>query len=193
MHPTSLRHETVERFLERLASTDPAPSGGGAAAVTTAVAAALVEMAAGLSTDQVDDAAGVRTAAAALRQRALALADEDAAAYGRVIAAYRLPRDDDPEVRGREIRAALEGATAVPLEIAALAADVSGLGDRLVAGGNPNLEGDAAAGVILARAAARAAARLVELNVEQGKLDGEWCDQAAAHVARAEGSPPVTG
>jgi formiminotetrahydrofolate cyclodeaminase len=193
MHPTSLRNETLERFLERLASTDPAPGGGGSAAVATAMAAALVEMAAGLSTDQLDDAAAVGAAAGGLRRRALTLADADAAAYSRVLAGYRLPRDSDPEARRREIREALEGATAVPLEIAGLAADVAGLGNRLVASGNPNLEGDAAAAVHLARAAAHAAARLVELNVRQGKLDGDWCDRAGACVARAEADRPPAG
>ena len=94
--------------------------------------------------------------------------------------------DADPDAGRQEIHEALEGATAVPLEVAELAADVAGLANRLVSGGNPNLEGDAAAAVHLARAAARAAARLVELNVAQGKLDGDWCDQAAAHVTRAE-------
>jgi formiminotetrahydrofolate cyclodeaminase len=192
MHQTSLRNETLERFLERLASTDPTPGGGGSAAVATAMAAALVEMAAGLSTDQVADAAAIGATAGDIRRRALTLADEDAAAYGRVLAGYRLPRDTDPAGRRREIRDALEGATAVPLEIARLAADAAGLGVRLVAGGNPNLEGDAAAAVLLARAAARAAARLVELNVVQGRLDGDWCDRAAAHVARSEtGRPPT--
>ncbi|MCA1845426.1 MAG: cyclodeaminase/cyclohydrolase family protein [Actinobacteria bacterium] len=194
MHPTSLRNETLERFLERLASTDPAPGGGGSAAVATAMAAALVEMAAGLSTDRIGEAeAGAFCARAGdIRQQAVTLADEDAAAYSRVLAGYRLRLDRDPEGRRREIREALEGATAVPLEIARLAADVAGLGDRLVAGGNPNLEGDAIAGVLLARAAARVAARLVELNVAQGKLEGDWCDRVAAHVARAETGRPST-
>jgi methenyltetrahydrofolate cyclohydrolase len=188
----SIRTETLERFLERLASTDPAPGGGGSAAIATAMAAALVEMAAGLSTDHVADAAGIGAAAGDIRRRALTLADEDAAAYSRVIDAYRRPRDSDPDARRRAIREALEGATAVPLEMARLAADVTWLGDPLVTGGNPSLEGDASAAVHLARAAARAAARLVELNVAQGKLDGEWCDRAAAHVARAETRPPAS-
>jgi formiminotetrahydrofolate cyclodeaminase len=190
MDQTSLRHETLERFLERLASTDPAPGGGASAALATAIAAALVEMAAGLSTDHVADAAVIGAAAGDIRRRALTLADEDAAAYGRVLNAYRRSRDAHPEGRLREIREALEEATAVPLEMARLAADVTGLGNRLVTGGNPNLEGDAVAAVHLARAAARAAARLVDLNVAQGKLDGEWCDRAAAYVARAETDPP---
>ena len=195
MDSTPLRNETLETFLERLASTDPAPGGGGSTAVATAMAAALVEMAAGLSTDQVEDAAVIGAEAREIRGRALSLADEDAAAYTRVLDAYRRRReadtDSDPDAGRKEIREALEGATAVPLEVAGLAADVTALGDRLVTGGNPNLEGDAAAAVHLARAAARAAARLVELNVAQGKLDGDWCDQAAAHVTRAEtGTPP---
>lgn len=193
MDQMSFRHETLERFLERLASTDPVPGGGASAAVATAMAAALVEMAAGLSTDHVADAAALGAEAGDIRRRALTLADDDASAYGRVLAAYRLPRDRDPEARRREIRAALEGATAVPLEIARLAADAAGLGDRLVAAGNPNLEGDAGAAVALARAAARAAARLVELNVDQGTLDGDWCDRVAAHVARAETPRPPAG
>lgn len=190
MHPTSLRTETLERFLERLASTDPAPGGGGSAAIATAMAAALVEMAAGLSTDHVSDATAIGAQARNVRRRALTLADEDATAYSRVLDASRKPQDTDPDARRREIREALEGATAVPLEMARLAADVAGLGNRLVASGNPNLEGDAAAAVHLARAAARAAARLVELNVQQGKLDEEWCSRAAAYVARAETGPP---
>jgi len=192
MDQMSFRHESLERFLERLASTEPAPGGGASAAIATAMAAALVEMAAGVSTDHVGDAAAVGAEAGEIRRRALTLADEDAAAYGRVLAGYRLHRDRDPEARRHEIREALEGATAVPLEIARLAADAAGLGERLVAAGNPNLEGDAAAAVALARAATRAAARLVELNVDQGKLDGDWCDRAAAEVARAEGTeaPP---
>src|SRR5687768_13160701 len=80
---TSLRNETLEGFLERLASTDPAPGGGGSVAVATAMAAALVEMAAGLSTDQVAEAAVIGARAGDIRRRALTLADEDAAAYTR--------------------------------------------------------------------------------------------------------------
>ena len=193
MQSTSLGNETLERFLERLASTDPAPGGGGSVAVATAMAAALVEMAAGLSTDQIAEAAVIGARASDIRRRALSLADEDAAAYTRVLDAFRRRReaDADPDAGRREIHEALEGATAVPLEVAGLAADVAGLGTRLVTGGNPNLEGDAAAAVHIARAAARAAARLVELNVAQGKLDGDWCDQAAAHVTRAETGTPA--
>ena len=93
-----------------------------------------------------------------------------------------------PTTGAGEIRAALEAATAVPLAVAEVAADVAVLGARLVAAGNPNLEGDANAAVELGRAATRAAARLVQINTDHGKLGGDWCERAAASVARAAGT-----
>jgi formiminotetrahydrofolate cyclodeaminase len=161
-------------------------------AVTAAMAAALVAMTARLSSGRLEEADAIAAAADGLRRRALTLADDDAAAYARVLAAYRRPRDEDPDGRSREIRTALEAATAVPLAVADLAAEAAVLGARLVDGGNPNLEGDATAAVVLARAATQAAARLVELNVEQGRLGGDWCSLAAAHVARSAGNAPPT-
>jgi formiminotetrahydrofolate cyclodeaminase len=154
------------------------------------MAAGLVAMAARLSAGRVDDADGIAGTADGIRRRALTLADEDAAAYGRVLAAYRRPRDKDPDGWSGEIRAALVAASAVPLEVAGLAAEAAVLGAGLVEAGNPNLEGDANAAVELGRAAARAAARLVEINVRQGDLGGDWCERAAAHVARAERPTP---
>ena len=75
----SFGSEPLERFLERLASAEPAPGGGSAAAVTAAVAAGLVAMAARLSDGRLDDADAIAATADGLRRRALALADDDAA------------------------------------------------------------------------------------------------------------------
>ena len=180
---------------ERWSGPGPAGVGGAgarrrsAAAVTAAVAAGLVAMAARLSTARLDDADAIAAAADGLRRRALALADEDAGAYGGCWPPTGDPRPD-PGDRLREIAAALEAATAVPLAVADLAAEAAVLGARLAVGGNPSLEGDANAAVELGRAAARAAARLVEINVAQGGLDAGWCERAAAHVARAESRTP---
>ena len=179
--------ESVARFLDRLATAEPAPGGGGAAAITAAMAAGLVAMSARLSADQIDDAEAIASTADRLRRRALVLADDDAAAYDRVLAAYRRPRDANPEARRREIMAALEAATAVPLEVAELAVEAAVLGARLAEAGNPNLEGDANAAVELGRAATRAAAHLVEINSRQGHLGPDWCARAAVLVARTEG------
>jgi formiminotetrahydrofolate cyclodeaminase len=104
-----------------------------------------------------------------LRKRALPLAREDAESYRRVISAYRLPRDEDPERREREIREALSGAAGVPLEVTEVGAEAAELAARLARSGNPNLKGDAVAAALLAEAAVRAAANLAEINLSGAK------------------------
>jgi methenyltetrahydrofolate cyclohydrolase len=141
------------QLLDDLADRTPAPGGGSAAAWATAIAAALVEMAAAFSDREVP----------ALREQALALAERELSAYGPVLEAARLPKED-PERRARLDQALSEAADS-PLEIARLAAQVEELARDLVAHGNRTLEGDAGTAAELAGAARRAAARLVEINL----------------------------
>jgi len=110
------------------------------------------------------EASGIVARADELGARALGLADEDASAYGRVIAALRLPREP-AATRRSAIEEALSLAAGVPSEITGIAHETAVLGAELVASGNPNLRGDAAAGAVLAAAAARAAAVLVRINL----------------------------
>ncbi len=195
---TSFRDEPLGRFLELLASEEPTPSGGSvaagsAAAAAAALAAALVAMVARLSIKQLDDAPGIVAGAESLLRQALALADEDATVYGEFRAAYALPKEVDPEGRRRRIRQALERATEVPLEITHVASETTVLASRLVQHGNPDLEGDAVTAVLLSRAAAQASATLVELNVRDGKLEGDWLDLSATYLALAGAVPPTSG
>ncbi len=183
MGETSFRDERLGRFLERVAAQDPAPGGGAAAGVAAAMAASLVAMAARFSTNQLDDALSLAEAAGGLREQALDLADQDAAAYGEVRAAYRLPKEPDPGARRARINAALEHATEIPLQIARAAAETATLARRLEEGGNPNLRGDAATATLLAGAAVRASVALAELNVRFGKLEGDWLDRSARLLA----------
>ena len=179
----SFRDEPLGRSLELVASEESAPAAGSAAATVVALAAALVALVGRLSTRQLDDAPAIVACADRLLHQAVALADEDAAVYGEVRAAYALPKEVDPEGRGRRIRQALERATEVPLEITRVASEAAVLASRLVEHGNPNLEGDAVTAVLLARAAAQASATLVELNVRTGKLEGDWLDRSASYLA----------
>jgi formiminotetrahydrofolate cyclodeaminase len=73
----------------------------------------------------------------------------------------------------------------VPLEIAECAASVSELAAEIAERGNPNLRGDAAAASILASAAARVAANLVEINLATVEGD-ERVERARAFVRSAE-------
>ncbi len=161
-----LAQDTVEGFLAALGSDRPAPSGGAAAALACALGAALAEMAAGLCGAAADAglaADELRERARAARAAVVRLADEDAAAYARVLTAQRLPRTDGS--RKERVRSALAAAADPPLEIAVTAAVVAELAAELAEAGNPRLRGDATAGALLAEAAARAAARLVEINL----------------------------
>jgi formiminotetrahydrofolate cyclodeaminase len=135
----------VSEFLAALGERTPAPASGAATARTAALGAALAELAARFAGDE---EAVVRAKAAVTRL--VELADEDVAAY----TAFMAERTD-------ETRAAI---IAVPEEIAARADEVAALADAVRATLRSSVAGDAEVAGELARAAARAARRLAELN-----------------------------
>jgi methenyltetrahydrofolate cyclohydrolase len=172
-----LGSSSVAELLAAVAAPTPAPGGGSSAAVACALAAALVEMAG-------DERA------AALRARALELAEADLGSYAPVLDAQRLPADD-PNRAGR-LRAALSEASAVPLAIAEVGCEVAELASAAARGGRRSLEGDATAGALLAEAATRAAACLVELNLA-GQPDDARLAAAREHAARARAARSELG
>lgn len=181
----SFSQQPLGEFLERLAAEEPAPGGGAAAALTAAQAAALVAMAARFSRAQLSDADARAVDTDGVRAELLELAERDGAAYGEVLAAFRVPRDADPAARSERIRSALDDAARIPLQIAETAAAVAQQAALLIHRGNRNLRGDALTGVHLAAAAACSAAELVALNVELGSLPGELAERAGRAAASA--------
>jgi formiminotetrahydrofolate cyclodeaminase len=165
----------LREFLDLLASDAPAPGGGSVAAVAVALAAGLSGMAARLSAGQLADAGGLADRADAARQRVAPLAGADAESYGRVLEAYREP---DSEARRERVSDALSGATDVPLAVAEVGNEVAGIAARLVEEGNPNLEGDAIAAVLLAEAGVRAAAVLAEINLSSANVEDDRLGRA---------------
>jgi formiminotetrahydrofolate cyclodeaminase len=168
-------------FLDLVSERTPAPGAGAAAAITVSLAAGLVAMAGSEDPGEV----------VALGRRASALADEDAAAYGAVIEARRA---------GGSVADALAGATAVPLEIARIAAAIGQHAEETFRTGRPSARGDAATALLLAEGAVRSAAYLVEVNVAAGGGTREQVATARGLVAeivarreRLEGSPPPPG
>ena len=141
----TLSGQSVAELLTALGEKTPAPASGAATALTGALAAALAELAARFAAD--DDAV-VRAKAAGARL--LELADEDSKAYTAFMA------DRTSENRARIV--------AVPEEIAARAGEVAELGAEMASRLRSSVVGDAEAAVELARAAARVARRLADLN-----------------------------
>jgi len=171
---------SVAEFLDAVSERTPAPGGGAAAALGCALAAALVEMAARFAALEPAVAR-----AGALRAEATRLGEADLSAYAPVLEALRLPRDDP--ARADRLQAASSAAAEVPLAVAEAAAEVAVLARSVAEDGRPALRGDALAGADLAAGAARAAARLVEINLADAPGDPRAA-RARAAVARADAS-----
>jgi methenyltetrahydrofolate cyclohydrolase len=165
--------QEIGSWLDELASAAPAPGGGAAAAMLAAVGAGLIEMVCNLTIGKpryAEHEELMRTAlisATELRLSAGQLAAEDAAAFGAVSQAYRRPKSSDEEkaARAQAIQAALVEAADVPLRVAAVAAEVIGLSDRILAGSNVNVISDVAVAASAGRAALDSAVINVEINL----------------------------
>jgi methenyltetrahydrofolate cyclohydrolase len=123
----------------------------------------------------------VRHDAKVLRKRLLELAEADADAYEPVLAAMRMP--ERHPLRERKLEDAQSKAAEVPLATAEAAAEVAEHAAEAARVGNAHLTGDAITGALLAEAACRAAAALVEINLV-GRVDARQA-RATEAVKRA--------
>jgi formiminotetrahydrofolate cyclodeaminase len=161
--------QTLHDVIDAVAAQRPAPGGGCSAAWAGAFGAGLVEMTASFTLAR-PKYAGVhhrmgdlRREAKTLRRRLLELAEADAHGYEPVLNALRMP--ERHPLRERRLEEARSNAAEVPLETAEASATIAGLAAEAARVGNENLKGDAITGALLAEAACRAAAHLVEINL----------------------------
>ena len=135
----------VGEFLAALGERTPSPASGAATALTAALAAALVELAGRFAGDE-ESVVRAKT----LWSRLSELADEDSEAY----AAFMADRNEANRAR----------IVGVPEEIAVCADEIAALAEHVRGQLKTSVVGDAEAAAELARAAARVARRLAELN-----------------------------
>ncbi|PWJ48155.1 Formimidoyltetrahydrofolate cyclodeaminase [Quadrisphaera granulorum] len=157
---------SVADLLERTASSAPTPGGGSVAAVTGALGVGLVQMAVAVTGDGALDHHTEQLTA--VRERVAAAADGDVADFEHLMAAYRLPRQDDDDARRRReaIEAASVRATEGPLGLVEAlldAVDQSHVVEPLVKRG---VVSDVLAGRDLALGAARAGLRTADINID---------------------------
>ena len=176
--------------LDALSSPADPPAAGVAAAVSGALAASLLELSAGLAAKRLAEGANPDAGAAErmrtlsgrgaeLRQRLLEAADEDAEAYAEVARA-----DEADRV------AALAAAADPPLAIAECAAEVAEAAAETAGVAHEWAFGaDAAVASELAAAAARGAARLVEVDLAGS--DDPRVARAREAAERASGAVPA--
>ena len=161
------------QFLAALADGSPTPGGGSAAAYASAMGAALVAMVARLTlgkkkyADVNEQMLAILDEADVLRSQLTVAVEEDAAAYDKVMAAFRLPKESEEEkaVRTEAINKATIHAAEVPLETARKSVRIIELASQVAQLGNLNAITDAATGASLAQAALTGAGYNVRINI----------------------------
>jgi formiminotetrahydrofolate cyclodeaminase len=180
----------LRTLLDAFAASDPTPGGGSASALASATGASLLIMVAGLpktrhgsDNDTQALSAAIPSLTALARQLAGAI-DADAAAYDRVVAAYKLPKAtaDEQAARKAGIADALRAATDVPLTVMKMSADALQLARTVAAHGYASAASDVGVAIALLRAGLHGARLNVDVNL--GGKDDPYASAARAEAER---------
>lgn len=166
--------KTMHAFLEDLASSTPAPGGGSVAALSGALGSALTSMVCNLTigkkkyADVEEEMKKVLAQSEHLREQFTGLVERDTHAFNKVIEAFALPKETDPQkaLRAAAIREATKEATLVPLEVMKHCIDALALAQTVAAKGNANSVSDAGVSAIMLHAALEGAALNVRINLK---------------------------
>jgi glutamate formiminotransferase/formiminotetrahydrofolate cyclodeaminase len=167
----------VREFCNEVASESPAPGGGSVAALMGALGASLGGMVANLSAgkrgwdDKLEYFSDWAVKAQQLKDELLALVDEDAAAFGKVMDAFALPKGSAEEktARAGAIEEATKRAAEIPLKVMETAAKSYPLLADMADKGNPASVSDVGVGALATRACIEGAALNVRINLGQLK------------------------
>jgi len=178
---------SLHEFLHRLGERTPTPGGGAVAALVGALSAALSRMVAEYAIARASNPSAPKNASsspasiAALKdlsarlhradQLFRALLSQDIEAYGRLSAAGKAVKSANASApagseASREYQQVVLSATAIPMEMAAVAANVLSALDELKETAARSLLSDVGAAAVTAEAAARAARYIVLINVD---------------------------
>jgi formiminotetrahydrofolate cyclodeaminase len=190
--PPVLRSRFEDRFglaafVESLSSPTETPASGSAAAAAAALAAALVANVARSASDP-----GTAAQADALSNRLTALAAEDADAYE---AARRALTQSGDGSQGQDflLGTKLRRAADVPLQIAEAAGDVALLARAVAEIAPDGQHPDTAGAALIAEAAARTAAHLVDVNLASRPGEERQVRAHEAVAAAAEAADVIRG
>ena len=138
--------ESLQDYLNRLASSDPTPGGGAAAAVSGAQAVALLLMVCRLTSgkkfasvsEQINE---LETLLIQNKSAFLALKDEDEKAFQELMSCYKLPKsnEDEAAIRLAKIRESLYLAARAPMQMIEEVLRVLPSTSTLIRIGNKNL------------------------------------------------------
>ena len=192
---TEIKEQSLQVFLDQLASKASTPGGGSAAAVMGAQSAALTSMVCNLTigkpqyAEVEDDMKILLEKSEALREKLTGMIKADVDVFNRVMACYGMAKQTDQEkaVRSAELQVALKEATDVPLECARACSEAVVLSRSAAEKGNINVVSDAGVAVMAGYAALKSASLNVYINISGIK------DQAFADTRLAELENILTG
>ena len=176
-----MRNQTLENYLEDLASKQPAPGGGAAAAFSGAQGAALIEMVCGLSIGKEKykehEAELMKTSSRAtdIRSRCLELAEEDKIAFTNVMKVYRSKEN---------VQRALMDAAEPPHELAQLAIEISKIAERTLPISNSNVASDLEISMLLATATLESSILNIEANLKHITDEAFATDKRKLYLGR---------
>lgn len=170
-------HQSLQQYLDDLASAKPTPGGGSASAVSAAMGAALASMVVRLTIGK-DGYAEVQGEMEQLlqhienlRARFQELMQEDIEAYGRLSACFKMPHDtvEERAARSKAIQTRLVEAALVPLEVTERVAVLLQYCQRIAEVGNAKVLSDVATGAMLAASAGAGTGWMVRVNLQTMK------------------------
>lgn len=168
-----LTKQSLTAFLDELASASPAPGGGSVAALAGALGTALTSMICHLTigkkkyAEVEPDMKKWLVQSEALRVQFTNLVDKDTLAFNKVMEAFGLPRETEPQkaLRAAAIQGATKEATLVPLEVMRHCIDALALTQQVAAVGNTNSVSDAGVSAHMLNTACESAALNVRINL----------------------------
>jgi len=181
----TLTNRSCSEFASALASKVPVPGGGGASALVGALGAALCSMVANYTIGKQkyaaveEDVKAILARAEELREKLLALVEEDAKAFEPLSRAYAIPKDDP--TREEVMERCLRGAAAPPMELLRLSCQAIGLHRELLDKGSAMVLSDVGTGVIFCWSALYGAALNVKVNTKLMR-DRAWAEALNAEV-----------
>lgn len=193
MESVSYSEMALADLVDAFSSTDPVPGGGSAAALAGTVGTSLLLMVAGIpktktgAPEETADLADAASRIRLLRDSLLARVDRDSEAYGRVMAAFRLPKASEAEKAQRQqaIDAATREATEVPLETMRACQQALRGAAIVAANGNRSAASDVGVAVELLLASLRGARMNVEINLK-GLADADYVARIRTEAGQLE-------
>ncbi|KPL01129.1 MAG: hypothetical protein AMJ91_01595 [candidate division Zixibacteria bacterium SM23_73_3] len=165
--------EGLEGFIDRVASSSPAPGGGSVSAACGALAGALSSMVCRLTIGRKkfkeveDELKGVLEKAEEIKKQMEEFIVKDAESFDRVMDAMKLPKytDEEKEKRNLVVQEATKGAITVPLQVMEKGLLAIKLSQIVVEKGNPNMLSDAGVSALTAKTAVDGAYYNVRINL----------------------------